>query len=282
MARRSSKTSAQDEVVALRRQLEEAQDALRAIRFGEVDALVIETGKAPQVFTLETADRPYRLFVEWMQQGAVTVRQNGRISYCNRSFSDLVGCPHERVVGSPFSAFVAPEGQDVLTALLDHALSSGSQGEVLLQAVDGAIIPAYITINSLPIGDVPARCIIVTDLSDQKRFQALSVNERLSRTILEQAVDAVIVRSERYDHSRFSDGAHTMSGQSALAGVREDVPLDRRRCRHHRVRAPRTTQIRDLVGAGAQRTDRFGSGSLLASGRSVPRTFSPQCGPAAR
>ena len=52
----------------------EAEDTLRAIGAGEVDAFVVSDGGAGQrVFTLSTADRPYRIFVENMRDGAATL-----------------------------------------------------------------------------------------------------------------------------------------------------------------------------------------------------------------
>src|SRR5436305_11267667 len=84
----------------LRRRLEEAEETLRAIRAGEVDAVVVESG-SEQVFTLETADRPYRLLVEQMPQGAATLTPEGQILYCNRHFADLLGRPLEALLGQP-------------------------------------------------------------------------------------------------------------------------------------------------------------------------------------
>src|SRR5439155_19796926 len=71
----------------LRRRLEEAEETLRAIRGGEVDAVVVEAGRE-QVLTLESTDRPYRLLVEHMTQGAATLSGDGVILYCNRHFAD--------------------------------------------------------------------------------------------------------------------------------------------------------------------------------------------------
>jgi hypothetical protein len=52
----------------------EAVETLRAIRGGEVDAIVVADGTpGEQVFTLSSADRPYRMFVETMRDGAATV-----------------------------------------------------------------------------------------------------------------------------------------------------------------------------------------------------------------
>ena len=95
----------------LRSRLAEAQETLDAIRSGIVDALVVETPDGNRVFTLQSADHPYRLFVEEMQQGAVTLSVTGTILFCNKRFTEIVGVrrsvapgdavPGARGVGKP-------------------------------------------------------------------------------------------------------------------------------------------------------------------------------------
>jgi hypothetical protein len=59
---------------ALRERLREAEETLEAIRSGDVDAVVVSGGNGvPQVYALETADQTYRVLVEEMQEGALTV-----------------------------------------------------------------------------------------------------------------------------------------------------------------------------------------------------------------
>src|SRR6201994_1445347 len=79
-----------DELIS---RLREAEETLTAIRAGEVDAVVVAGPAGQQVYTLENADRPYRVLVEQMQEGAVTLSENGTILYCNKRFSALVGSP---------------------------------------------------------------------------------------------------------------------------------------------------------------------------------------------
>ena len=64
----------------LRRRLEEAEDALRALRAGEVDAVLID-GEREEVYTLEAADKPYRLLVEQMPYAAASLTADGEIIY---------------------------------------------------------------------------------------------------------------------------------------------------------------------------------------------------------
>jgi hypothetical protein len=58
-------------------QLKEANETIHAIRTGQIDALVVETEGGPQLYTLKSADHTYRVFIEKMKEGAVTLNSNG-------------------------------------------------------------------------------------------------------------------------------------------------------------------------------------------------------------
>jgi hypothetical protein len=64
----------------LRRELEEARDALRAIRAGGFDALVIDTGSGDQLFKLSGAERPDRL-AQFRAEGALTYFRAVAVDY---------------------------------------------------------------------------------------------------------------------------------------------------------------------------------------------------------
>jgi PAS domain-containing protein len=84
------------ELVSLRERLREAEETLEAIRGGDVDAVVVSGDHGQQIYTLTNADRPYRLLIEQMREGAVTLSGAGILFYCNDSFASLVGKPAER------------------------------------------------------------------------------------------------------------------------------------------------------------------------------------------
>src|SRR5438270_12773725 len=96
------------EVEELQRKLEECEETLQAIRGGEVDAVVVSGPKGDQVFALQGAEQPYRIFLEKMNEGAVTLFPDGAIAYSNQRFSEIVKTPLERVIGSSLEPFVAP------------------------------------------------------------------------------------------------------------------------------------------------------------------------------
>ena len=108
----------------LRMRLEEAEETLRAIRKGEVDALVVSGPQGDQVYTLKGAEQPYRVFVETMNEGAATLGPDGTILYCNGRFGELLLRPIERVIGSEIVRFIAPTD----TPSFESAFQSGRQG----------------------------------------------------------------------------------------------------------------------------------------------------------
>src|SRR5579872_4052166 len=80
--------------------LEELEEALRAIRQGHVDALVISEPEGDRVFTLQGADHPYRVMVETIHEGAATLAADGLVLYANRRLAAMVNIPLEKLIGS--------------------------------------------------------------------------------------------------------------------------------------------------------------------------------------
>src|SRR3954466_6374867 len=102
----------------LRARLREAEDTLRAIRDGHVDALIVDSPEGDQLYTLRSADQPYRLMVEQMREGALTLSADGTVLYCNARFAELVGHSSVGIVGQVFAHFVAPDDRTRIPALL--------------------------------------------------------------------------------------------------------------------------------------------------------------------
>src|SRR5512141_993753 len=168
----------------LQKSLDESQELLRAIRNGEVDALVTSGPQGDQVFTLEGSDRAYRTLIEAMSEGAVTMAQDGTILYCNHRFAEMTKSPLEKVVGSSIYRFIPPEDEAAFKRLLRDL----GRGELSFRAVDGSLLPVYITISALPLGEFQeAYSAVFTDLTLQKRSEDIVASERLARSIIEQA-----------------------------------------------------------------------------------------------
>src|SRR5687767_9659466 len=109
------------EIADLRQRLEEAEETLHAIRNGEVDALVVDSPDGEVIYTLSTADYPYRLMIDEMNQGAVSVSPDSIILYNNRNFSTILGLNSTNVSGSQFGDFVVSHMRDQFLQDLEEA-----------------------------------------------------------------------------------------------------------------------------------------------------------------
>src|SRR5947208_1236407 len=148
--------------------MEEAEQTLRAIQHGTVDAFVIEEAEGHRVYTLEGSDLPYSLLVERMQQGAAMLDARGNVLYCNLSLAQLLGVPRERVIGSMLQEFLALEDQPSYQKLLNNIEAGPCEGEMRLQLNDGSLVFANFSFSQLS-RDKSATGVLITDLTPQRR-----------------------------------------------------------------------------------------------------------------
>ena len=79
---------------------EDADETVQAIHQGDIDAVVVmRTLEGPQVILLHGAEEPYRVLVERMSDGALTVGPDGVILYVNDRLCELTGYPSTSLVG---------------------------------------------------------------------------------------------------------------------------------------------------------------------------------------
>lgn len=158
----------------LHRRLEEAEETIRALRAGEADALLVE-GEQEQVYTLETAEKPYRLLVEQMPYAAATLTCEGNIIYCNRRFAEALYQPLQSLLGRPLQEFIAPVSRGQVERMLQDALQREAgevEGDVTLLRPDGSPIDTYVGVGALQEGAL-GQCLMVTDLTQQRHYQEL-------------------------------------------------------------------------------------------------------------
>lgn len=176
-----------EEIEALRIQLQEAEETLDAIRQGEIDALVVNGPEGEQVFTLQGADHPYRLMVETMKEGAVTVTLDGTIVYSNQSFAELLSTALERLPGTSITLYVADEDALTFAELMEAGKRESSKGEIRLKSQSGVLVPVTISTSSLQMDQLPAVCLVVTDLTEHRHNEELRISEQLAKALHEQS-----------------------------------------------------------------------------------------------
>jgi len=134
----------------LRSRVLEIEEALTAIRNGEVDAIMVSGKKGEQVYSVSSAETPYRTFIEEMSEGAVTLTKEGMILYCNPKFAEIVQAPYETVVGSTLSRFITPKDNSKLDSFL--AQKTHKKHDVLIVTLNNTLflrlsihlLPAYL------------------------------------------------------------------------------------------------------------------------------------------
>ena len=166
----------------LRRRLQEAEDTINAIRDGHVEALVVHAPEGEQIYTLRSADQPYRLIVEQMREGALTLAADGTILYCNQRFAELIA--------QAAGAHHRPEAQrlrrPVATGPRWSACSAPNRAreEVQLRTAAGASNPAQLSSIALNIDDVRTVAVVVTDLTHERTERGLRESNRLKDEFL--------------------------------------------------------------------------------------------------
>lgn len=172
----------QQEVNELRYQLQVAEDTLEAIRTGSVDALAVQENGVTKIFTLEGAEETYRILVENMGEGAVTLNQHGLILYCNSQFAQFVNLPLHDVIGSPFLRFLSADYQASFQNIFDQGWKQHVKSEFVLQPIQKDMLHVYVSLTTIATKGDEVLGVIITNLSEQKELERLSLTKKeLSR-----------------------------------------------------------------------------------------------------
>jgi two-component system, sensor histidine kinase len=232
-------TYSPEAIERLRRRLDDAEETLRAIRAGEIDALVVQGAAGEQIYTLRSAEQPYRTLVEQMQEGAAILTPEGDVLYCNRRFSELLGICLENAIGLPVIRFFAFAEREGMAALLKAG--EGKRRTRLLSA-DGRYVDVYVSLTRASSQDVERRNLIVADLSQlidaqvgrdraekesraKDQFMAILAHE-LRNPLSAISAAAEILQSDRSGHNTISHATSVIARQSEQLSRLVDDLLD--------------------------------------------------------
>jgi PAS domain S-box-containing protein len=191
----------ESELEELRHQLQEANETIEAIRTGQIDALVVEGENGHQLYTLKSADHNYRIFIEKMTEGAITLNRSGVILYCNQQFASLIKMPLSQVIGLPFEQFIADENRDYYRELFAQCWDSDCKGEVLIKCSDH-LTPVKLSLNTFEFEQDLTLSILLTDLTAQKSAQKLLHENNMQLEAINQALE-----SSNHDLQQFASVA---------------------------------------------------------------------------
>ncbi len=160
----------QKELEELTFQLSEANETIDAIRTGKVDALVVHNMDGHQLFTLKSADQTYRVFIEKMNEGAVTLNSKGIILYSNSQFATMVQVPLSKVIGYHFSKFISEDSLPDFKKLFEKSWKQDGKGEVYILS-DKLIKCVQLSLATIQLEEGDSLSVIITDLTSQKATQ---------------------------------------------------------------------------------------------------------------
>lgn len=189
--------------------ISELEETLRAIRAGEVDALLVKTEKGEKVFTLQGAEHPYRILVESIDEGAATLSEDGTILYSNRSFASFFDAPLERFIGSPLQSFVSPRDAAFLDTLIAGAKLASTRGEIRLHPNFGKPRTIRLTLSLNKEFEIHTICVVATELTEMvEANEALRVTEASLRQL-----SARLLQLQDDERRRIARDLHDITGQ---------------------------------------------------------------------
>jgi two-component system NarL family sensor kinase len=209
MKKRKSHPKKANELNEVRARVAELEETLRAIRMGEVDAVVVAGPEGDQVFTLQGAEHPYRILVETIDEGAATLAEDGTVLYSNKSFAAIFDVPLEKFIGAPVENFVSGEDLEEMRALLRSAKSGSARGEIRLRTINGRARTVRLTLSTNRELGVGAICAVATELTE-----LVETNEalRVTETSLRQ-LSGRLLQLQDEERRRIARDLHDVTGQ---------------------------------------------------------------------
>lgn len=212
MSRIRKALNPEKELQELRARVAELDETLRAIRSGEVDALLVSGPRGEQVFTLQGAEHPYRVLVEKIDEGAATLSEQGTILYSNKSFAKIFDVPLEKFIGSELLDFVSEQDHDYLSKLLERSKVAATRGELSLELRGGKPRTVRLTLSPTAESGVQTICAVATELTE-----LVETNEalRVTETSLRQ-LSARLLQLQDEERRRIARDLHDITGQKIV------------------------------------------------------------------
>lgn len=196
---------------SLKNRLRETEETINAISKGEIDAIIVSKGSDDKVFTLQGGNYAYRIFIEKMSEGAVTLDRSGKVYYCNKRFGEMLRRELHSIIGKSILDLVHDNFKKDFSRLLNDGYSKDSKGEIEFILQDDSVLAANVSISRYQMNNDEELCMVVTDLTERKKAEKelLKANNRLEERVKERTTDLERInqtlRQEITERQKFED-----------------------------------------------------------------------------
>ncbi|HLZ41428.1 MAG TPA: ATP-binding protein [Candidatus Sulfotelmatobacter sp.] len=198
-AKNRSERQLQAKLKRLQIRLAESEATMKAIRSGNVDAIVVEGPRGSRIFSLQSAEEPYRILAERMNEGAATLTADGTILFCNQHLADMVGIPAERLLGSSLMCILPEDERPGVPELMRMASTRDVRAERRFSRSDGTTLPVQLSLSQIPVEESgQGICMVATDLTEQKAAhdEVRRLNAGLEQQVLRRTAELEAANQE--------------------------------------------------------------------------------------
>ncbi|MGB7977208.1 MAG: PAS domain S-box protein [Roseiarcus sp.] len=146
---------------------------------------------------LREEEGKFRGLAEQNVAGAVIVRDDGTIGYCNGYFAHLIGCAPEEVVGRRLLDFVPETDQPIVDrSLRSQLVETGAPVQIgsTMRARDGSIVEVLVNASKGKFEGDSASIAVVIDVTERNRAQRkLASTAAMLATEHESSPDGILV-----------------------------------------------------------------------------------------
>lgn len=215
------------EVVALRERLHEVEEALRAVRAGWIDALVVGDRGDERVVTFSSADLPFRVMVQNLGEGAATVSRQGVFLFANKQIGQLLGVEVDAIIGTDLVSHVVDEDRHLLDSLLLVEEEETRRAELALITAGGTAT-VLLAVTALVVEGLPVVCCVVTDVTAQRVLEGRLTEEMrraeqrsdrlgMARDVNDTIVQGLVAAEMAFDLDDLARARHLIASVSAQA-----------------------------------------------------------------
>jgi PAS domain S-box-containing protein len=223
--------SLRSEIEDLKSRLNESEETLKAIRNGDVDAIVVSGEWGEKIFSLTSSETPYRKIIEEMNEGAVTVSSSGVVLYSNQRFAEMISQPLTTITGSNFSDWIIESDREIFRKLITDNTEKKIKGVVSVLSGDKTL---FLQLSVMPLpdnieGDI---CILVSDITEIRMYQNYlieMVDERTSElSIANKQLFADFEKLQKTEKAlQLSEERYSLAMNAALIGSWDHISTGR-------------------------------------------------------